>query len=347
MLEGNGGGYIDGMGQGVGYDEVPQGYQQAEGIVNQGGIDYSSPPDFNRKRLTGLGFTVVDIRECEMLFNRGAKFTPSFLQNMCGYDYDTAKRLKYLYDIAQGKITIDTDDELVKHLKKMFKNKRRVTIFDLPKSDITEVPKLCAIGEVTAPMFKCYNSALYPPNKRFYRVVAASKTRVIISTKRRPEIKFRGPREVEGVAKVVTPPENVIPNAPIEVSFDPKYVRLCNRYIVLASTARPELHLGGYEIIVVDGSKVYVYARIVPADKDLKYKAAKERVLDKGIYPGEIAKRVENAARLVHKRLAGVKANKMEATSEFDLFKVEGAEYGMELDTEVAESPEIDLDFDI
>ena len=85
---------------------------QAEGLYQQGGIDYSSPPDFNYKRLMGLGFSKIEIDTCQLLFQQGAKFTTSFLQQVCGYDYETASRIKYLYDIAQGKIEIETDDDL-------------------------------------------------------------------------------------------------------------------------------------------------------------------------------------------------------------------------------------------
>ena len=322
--------------------------QQADGLYLQGGIDYSSPPDFNYKRLMGLGFSQVEIQTCENLFNRGAKFTPTFLQQYCGYDYETATKLKYLYDIAQGKIEIETDDELCKHLKKIFGKRRRVTIADLPPSNITEVPKLCLIAEITDPLFHIYNSGLYELHQRFYRVLQATPTKTVVRTHRKPEIKFRGSKEVEGVAKVLTDEPNA--DGSIDVQFDPKYTRLCNRYLILASTKRPEFHLGCYEIIVVDGSKVYVFGRTLPAKWDLKYKAAQERVLDSGIFPDELNKRITRAAEMVHKRLAGVKANTLEATSVFDLIHDPAAEYGSGDDADSVLSAvldNIDIDIDI
>lgn len=314
---------------GYGEDEYdyPDGYgTQADGLYQQGGVDYSSPPDFNFKRLMGLGFSKVEIQTCQNLFNRGAKFTPSFLQQYCGYDYDTAAKLKYLYDIAQGKVEIETDDELCKHLKKIFGARRRVTIADLPPSNITEVPKLCLIAEIKDPLFYCYNSGLYELKQRFYRVLQSTPTKTVIRTQRRPEIKFRGVKETEGVAKILT--EGANPDGSVDVQFDPKYTRLCNRYIILASTKRPEFHLGCYELIVVDGSKVYVFGRTLPAKWDLKYKAAQERVLDSGIFPEELTPRIKRAAEMVHQRLAGVKANPIDATSVFDLIHDPSAEYG-------------------
>lgn len=313
----------------TGFDN--QGYndaynEQAEGLYQQGGIDYSSPPDFNYKRLMGLGFSKVEIDTCQKLFTQGAKFTPSFLQQYCGYDYETANKLRYLYDIAQGKKEIETDDELCKHLKKIFGHKRRVTIADLPPSNITEVAKLCLIADVIDPLFYCYNSGLYDLRQRFYRVIQATPTKTVIRTQRKPEIKFRGVKETEGVAKIITEIPN--PDGSIDVQFEPKYTRLCNRYIILVSTKRPEFHLGCYEIIVVDGSKVYVFARVLPAKWDLKYKAAQERVLDSGIFPDELKARITKAAHMVHTRLAGVKVNILEATSVFDLIHDPTAEYG-------------------
>jgi len=317
--------------------------EQAEGLYQQGGIDYSSPPDFNYKRLMGLGFSKVEIDTCQRLFNQGAKFTVSFLQQYCNYDYDTAKKLKYLYDIAQGKIDIETDDELCKHLKKIFGSRRKVTIADLPPSNITEVPKLCLIAEVTDPLFYCYNSGLYDIKERFYRVVQATPTKTVIRTQRKPEIKFRGAKETDGVAKILTDTPN--PDGSIDVQFEPQYTRLCNRYIILVSTKRPEFHLGCYEIIVVDGSKVYVFGRILPAKWDLKYKAAQERVLDCGIFPTELNQRITKAAQMVHTRLAGVKANVLEATSVFELMHDPNAEFGEgdDADAEVLLPDDIDI----
>lgn len=299
---------------------------QAEGLYQQGCIDYSSPPDFNYKRLMGLGFSKIEIDTCQRLFQQGAKFTTSFLQQVYGYDYETASRIKYLYDIAQGKIEIETDDELCKHLKKMFGNKRKVTIADLPPSNITEVPKLCLIAEITDPLFYCYNSGLYDINQRFYQVVQATSSKTVIKTKRKPEIKFRGAKETEGVAKILSEEPN--PDGSIEVEFNPKYTRLCNRYIILASPKRPEFHLGCYELILVDGSKMFVFGRTLPAKWELKYKAAQERVIDFGIFPNELKPRIERAAQMVHKRLAGVKAKYLEPTSVFELIPKPGAEYG-------------------
>lgn len=299
---------------------------QAEGLYQQGGIDYSSPPDFNYKRLMGLGFSKLEIDTCQRLFNQGAKFTTAFLQQVCGYDYETAAKLKYLYDIAQGKIEIETDDELCKHLKKIFGKKRKVTIADLPPSNITEVPKLCLIAEITDPLFYCYNSGLYALHQRFYRVIQSTTTKTVIRTHRKPEIKFRGAKETEGVAKILSEEPN--PDGSIDVEFNPKYTRLCNRYLILASPKRPEFHLGCYEIILVDGSKMYVFGRTLPAKWELKYKAAQERVLDSGIFPDELNKRITRAAEMVHKRLAGVKANTLDATSVFDLIHDPAAEYG-------------------
>lgn len=319
------------------YDEdfLYNGYkEQAEGLYQQGGIDYSSPPDFNVKKLMGLGFSYADIQTCQRLFQQGAKFTTSFLQQFCGYDYETAQRLRYLYDIAQGKIEIETDDELCKHLKKMFGNRRRVSIADLPPSNITEVPKLCLIAEVTDPLFYCYNSGLYEMNKRFYKVIQATPTKTVIRTHRKPEIKFRGAKETEGVAKILSETPN--PDGTIDVQFEPKYTRLCNRYLILVSTKRPEFHLGGYEHIVVDGSKVYVFGRTLPAKWDLKYKAAQERVLDCGVFPDELNQRIYRAAQMVHKRLAGVKVNKLEPTSVFDLLHDPAAEYGEGDDADIS-----------
>lgn len=322
----NGNGFNGGGFNGNG-NNIYNGYEnQAEGLYHQGGIDYSSPPDFNYKRLMGLGFSKIEIDTCQRLFMQGAVFTPTSLQNVWGYNYETATKLKYLYDIAQGKIEVNTDDELCKHLKKMFGNKRKVSIADLPPSNITEVSKLCLVEDVTDPKFYCLNSGLYPLTDRFYRVLQSTSTKTVIRTQRRPEIKFRDSKETDGVAKILS--ESPDQDGYIEIEFNPKYTKMCNRYIILASPKCPEFHLGCYELIVVDGSRMYVFGRTLPYNWDLKYKATQERILDCGIIPNEIQPRLERAALLVHKRLMGVRYNFHKATSVFDLVPQPGSQYG-------------------
>ena len=52
---------------------------QAEGLYQQRGIDYSSPPDFNYKRLMGLGFSKIEIDTCQQLFQQGqSSLLPSY-----------------------------------------------------------------------------------------------------------------------------------------------------------------------------------------------------------------------------------------------------------------------------
>ncbi|GHU92647.1 hypothetical protein FACS1894208_00160 [Clostridia bacterium] len=311
-------GYSEQMpgGFGSGYDTP------APGIYTPNGIDYSSPPDFDCRRLTGLGFSTREIYECKRLFNNNVKFSMAILQQM--YDYETAARLKYLYDIAQGKHEINTDDELCRHLKKLHGNKRRVTIADIPPSLITEVPKLCVIGNVTDKLFGIYNSGLYPLDSRFYRVIQATSAKTVIRTSRRPEIKFRGATTVEGVASILS--QNA--DGTIDVQFNPEYTRLCSRFIVLVSVKFPEFHLGCYETIAVDGSRVYTFGRILPAKWDLKYKAAQERVLSGGVLPKEINAKIADGAKKVHKLLSGVKTRYIAPTMVYELLHNPAAEYG-------------------
>jgi hypothetical protein len=306
----------------------------APGLYMPNGVDYGSPPDFDVRKLTGLGFSYSEIRECENLFQRGAKFSTAFLQQVCGYDYSTSVRLKYLYDIAQGKIEIETDDELCRHLKKLFGNRRRASIADIPPSAVTEVPKLCLIGNVVDELFYVYNSAFYSPDERFYKVVKSTNSKTVIRTSRKPEIKFRGATDSAGVASILC----TNADGTVDVQFESLYVRLCNRYIVIVSAKRPEFHLGCYELIVVDGSRFYVFARVLPAKSDLKYKAAQERVLDSGVFPDEIKARITKCALWVHKRLSGVKAAYIEPTSVFELMHSESADYDDASDDEADSS---------
>jgi hypothetical protein len=96
----------------------------------------------------------------------------------------------------------------------------------------------------------------------------------------------------------------------------------------------------------VDGSRFYVFARVLPAKSDLKYKAAQERILGSGIFPDELKPLITKCAELVHKRLSGVKARYIEPTSVFELLHNDVAEYDTD-DNEGDDSGAIDDLFEI
>lgn len=49
-----------------------------------------------------------------------------------GLSYEQAQRIMYMYNICTGRTRIQSEDELIRHLRKMFGKQKRITIADLP-----------------------------------------------------------------------------------------------------------------------------------------------------------------------------------------------------------------------
>jgi hypothetical protein len=305
--------------------------ERASGLDYDNSVEFGGDaPNFDFNKLHNLGFTNQEISACQNAYNQAfivkrdgtrvqKSLSVSILCQYFGYDAQTAQRLKYLYDIACGRTSVESKDELKKHLKKVNASRRKVVIGDLQVSSVTSVPLLCLIGGIKDPAFSIYNSVNYPVKERMYRVTHLGTKSVEVTTSRRPEIKVGSSKEVPDVIKV----KEVTADRKIVLDINRSFIRLCNRYVILASLKCPEFHLGAVEFVAIDGSSVWVYAQQAVLRENIKYSAARERVLDFGIFPNEIQARVVKQAKMVYGRLGGVVSEWLDATQEYSIVAVE------------------------
>lgn len=277
--------------------------------------------DLDHQKLTMLGFNSGEIQTLELIVNNGGKVSTNAL-TMYGLSYDQARRLRYMYDICIGKVVIESTEDLCKHLRKMFGGHRRIGIQDLAVSKINKVPRKAVVAGIKDETFCIYNSANYPILERLYDVVNVTPTRITIETDRKPVLKFKQPKYVEGVVEI----KEAKPNGKALVAFDKKYCKLCNRYIIVAGLRRPEYHLGMVEIICIEGTKVYVYASNMGTKESVSYSMMTQRVYDYGVFPNQIGNKLKAAASELYKQLCGVYAEIIQSNQDYSIIPFEDLE---------------------
>lgn len=263
----------------------------------------SDANDINRKRgtLKKYMFTDEEINTVCQLLRNGCKMSSSDIERF-GIGHEMALKLQYLYNIGMDKIVISSKEDLCKHLRKMFGKHKRIGISDLALSKLNTVPRKALVGGIKDERFNIYNSNRYPLDKRMYKVESVSGKRVNIITNRRPIIKKGESKKVDGVIEI----KSVLDNKALLVSVDKNYVRLCNRFIIVASLRKPEYHHGLVEIICKEGTKVYVYASTMNQGERPSYKGGTQRVYDYGFYKKDIKKKLINVASALYKYIGGV-----------------------------------------
>lgn len=306
--------------------------------------------DLDPTMLTSLGFNMMEIQTLQFIVQNGGKVSPSALCNY-GLDYESAKRLKYMYDIASGKVIIESTNDLVKHLRRMFGGHRRIGINDLALSKVSKVPRLAVVGGIPKGVYALYNSKNYVLTERMYEVTDISGRRVTIKTSRRPVLPYGSEKkiytvtdlenntttfalskdEINSYAKsdsrykigVALEIKEVTQDKQVIISVDKDYARIVNRYIVVGSLRRPEFHLGLIEIICIEGTKVYVYATNMNKGDTVSYRGGTQRVYAYGYMPGEIKGKITTAATEIYRLLCGVFATEIPATADFRLLDAE------------------------
>ena len=168
--------------------------------------------------LQQMGFTQIEITEFQRILNGGGQFTLSALQAY-GYNYEQAKRLKYLYDVCSGKVRVETQTDLIKHLKKMTNGSYKISIQDLAISKITEVPRVAVVHNISQAPYDVWNSKNYKDNQAIYRVVDVSGQRITIETSRKPQLQYKQAKVIPGVLEI----KGIKANGNVVVSFDKKY----------------------------------------------------------------------------------------------------------------------------
>lgn len=271
-------------------------------------------------RLMSLGFNQQEIAQLKYVYNNRGKFNTNALQSY-GYTYEQAKRLMYMYNICTGKIHIDSKEEMVKHYRKTFGTNYRISMQDLAVSKITSVPRLAFVGNITVEPYTIWNSKQYKGMQALYKVIDATSKTITVETSRKPKIPYGTPTEIKNVLEV----KGVRNNGNAVVAFDKNCCRLCNRFVIVASLRNPEFHLGKYELICFEGTKVYIYAINMGTKETLRY-GNTQRIYDYGIFGQTIRDKLDNVAKEMYKHLCGVGVEYHGPTMDYEVLPKEQEE---------------------
>lgn len=274
--------------------------------------------DIDVDRLVSLGFRPEEVQTLQYIIYNGGKVTNQSLVKY-GIPYKEAKRLKYMHDICVGKVSIENKNDLCKHLRKLFCDVRRIGIQDLAVSKVSKVPRKAVIAGIKDETFKIYNSKNYDIKDRMYDVVDVTGKRIVIETDRKPVLKYKQPKFVEGVIEI----KELKDDGNVVVSVDKEYIKLVNRFIIVGSLRRPEFHNGMIEIICTEGTKVYVFAQTLGTKEKVSYNMGTQRVYEYGFNKDEIDSKLTSVGIMIYKKLCGVYASKIPANQDFRLLNLE------------------------
>ena len=271
-----------------------------------------------RIQLKKLLFTDEEINLTCNLIENGYKLTAQGVRGT-GLGAEKVEKLKYLYDIATDKKTISSKDDLCKHLRKMFGKHRKIGINDLALSKVSKVPRKALIGGIKNETFGIYNSSRYQGKDKMYDVIDVSGRRVTIKTDRKPIIKKGESKKLEGVIEI----KELLSDKKVIISVDKNYIRMCNRFIIVASLRRPEYHHGLVEIICKEGTKVYVYAITMTQGEKPNYKGGSQRVYTYGFFKKDIKSKLFSVASAMYRYVNGVYKSVEPPNSDFTSINAE------------------------
>ena len=306
-------------------------------------FEYVDKPELNYNKLISLGFTMEEISTYDIARTQLKNVTVSKLTQF-GIPYDNAKRMKYIDDIMNGKVNVESEDELIKHLKRMQLVNFKIGIDRLEVSGIKCMERKCVVAGMPAGTPFCiYDSKR---NGELFKVLDVTGTRILIISDKIPKLKYGDSKKLIRVSdlrqrKIKYYREyNEIPQEyrdnkigykvetvaqldrtdgkQISIWFNRDYARLCGRFIVVGSMRRPEMHLGMIEIICIEGTRVYVFARQANQWKDAKYSGNFERVYDYGFNKDSINQKLLKAAGKVYRNVNGVFYKNVPANTVFE-----------------------------
>lgn len=263
--------------------------------------------------LKNLGFTDIEIQQHNYILNNNGKFTIPTLQQY-GLTNEQAKRISYLHNICLGKISVNTEQEMIRHLRRLNNNQYKIGIQDLAVSKISTVPRIAIVSNIDVEPYSIWNSNRYKGNNMLYRVIDVTTQKITIETARKPKLEKEKPLAIPGVLEI----KGVRANGNAVITFDKKYCTLCNRFVIVASLRRPEYHHGLYEIVCFEGTKAYVFASTLQSTRDsVKYNMGTQRIYAYGIFPNDIKLKLSDVAKSMYQHLSGVSVQMEGSTQEY------------------------------
>ena len=290
---------------------IGYGYNNGFGYTENG---QGNTFDMDRNMLSKLGFSVEEMNFLEQLYYYDGRVSVNKLVSIYGLNYEQARKIKYMYDICIGRKAIESVDDMAKHFRKMFGQHRRISLYDLESSSVGEVPRRAVVAGIPQDSpFNIWNSSNYDTLEKQYQVIDVTQSNIIIETNRIPVLKYKQDKFIDGILEIKEGPKDGL----LKVAINKNYCRLCNRFVIAASLRKPEIHHGMYEILCIEGTRVYVFADTLASKTYSRFSGSTQRIYDFGYYPFEIEFKLGMKAKELANKLCGVHVTKVPANSLF------------------------------
>lgn len=276
-----------------------------------------TPVNIDVNRLLQLGFTTQTIQQLQYVYYNGGKITPAALQQY-GYSFEEAKKIAYAYAICVGRVQINTKEEIMHHLKKMFGSAYKISMQDLAISKVTAIPKVAVVSNIDKEPYTIWNSRNYRGKEALYKVIDSTPSCVTIETPRKPVIRYGMNKIIPEMLEI----KGVRINGNAVVKLHKDYCHLCNRFAVIASLRNPEFHLGKYELLCFEGTRIYVFATNIGTKEHIRYSMGNQRVYDYGIFPQEIKPKLDKVTKILYTHLKGVGVQYHNPTTDYHVVTV-------------------------
>ena len=242
------------------------------------------------------------------------------LVEMLGIDYNAASRIKYLIEIITGRKEVNIDDvrdlsdvkAIAKHFRKINPACTRLSTEMLSPTRISSIPKIAVVKGIRDENFRDINSRTPNSINEYYTIEKQDSEKFTLRMHKEVDTNIRIDKD-----RIVTilgrdTKGNMI------ADIKKENVRVCNRFIIVASIRQPIYHHGMYVMITSGGDILYVYARTVEGNRNLS-KNYSERVYNYGVMPCSMQSKLKSVAMEAYRGLKCVCVKYIEATQEFRL----------------------------
>lgn len=219
--------------------------------------------------------------------------------------------------------SFDTDVEeamniISLHYAKMFRDfhigSDKFTNRGLGQPKLRALKSLAVVANVRDPIFEIYNSDRYVVKERFYTVLKKGSTNITLLTDRTPVLQRGQEAKVKDVGeiKVIT---NKQGEREVNLVINNRYVGILNRFVIAASTRRPQIHCGMVEMICKGGTRLYVYAleynESDSVNGGVNYRndgagSNSAKVFDYGFNGNELENKLINVANAIYSNFDGI-----------------------------------------
>lgn len=204
------------------------------------------------------------------------------------------------------------------HYAKMFRDYHigsdKFTNRGLGQPKLRVLRSLAVVANIKDPIFEIYNSDRYVVKERFYTVIKKGSTNTTLLTDRTPVLQKGQEAKVKDVGeiKVVI---NKQGNKEYNLVVNNRYVGILNRFVIAASTRRPQLHCGMVEMVCKGGTRLYVYAleynESDSVNGGVNYRndgagSNSAKVFDYGFNGNELESKLMNVANAIYTNFDGI-----------------------------------------